>query len=177
MAEEKTIVKDERVYVIPLRRRWLKVVKYQRGKKAVKAVREFIIKHMKNNNVKIGKYLNEILWERGIRKPPHKVKVRTWKEDDVVKVELVDAPVEEKKEIKEEKKKVEEKKIEKPLEKEEVKETLEEEKKEVLEKGIKKKERKVSRTKEKFGDKEKSIMTKEEYIIGKTQKPHHEKRK
>ncbi|MCX6711539.1 MAG: 50S ribosomal protein L31e [Candidatus Woesearchaeota archaeon] len=177
MAEEKTIVKDERVYVIPLRRRWLKVVKYQRGKKAVKAVREFIIKHMKSNDVKIGKYLNETLWERGIRKPPHKVKVRTWKEDDVVKVELIDAPIEEKKmEVKEDKKKVEEKKVEKDKG-EEIKETLEEEKKEVLQKGITKKERKVSRTKEKFADKEKSIMTKEEKIIGKTQKPHHEKKK
>jgi large subunit ribosomal protein L31e len=177
MAEEKTIVKDERVYVIPLRRRWLKVVKYQRGKKAVKAVREFIIKHMKSNDVKIGKYLNETLWERGIRKPPHKVKVRTWKEDDVVKVELIDAPIEEKKmEVKEDKKKVEEKKVEKDKG-EEIKETLEEEKKEVLQKGITKKERKVSRTKEKFADKEKSIMAKEEYMIGKTQKPHHEKKK
>jgi large subunit ribosomal protein L31e len=173
MAEETK--KEERVYVIPLRKRWLKVVKYQRGKKAVKAVREFIIKHMKSNNVKIGKYLNEILWERGIRKPPHKVKVKTWKEDDVVKVELIDAPIEEKKvEVKEEK----EEKL-KPIkeEKEEVKEKLEEEKKEVLEKGIKKKERKITRVKEKFADKEKSIMTKEEKIIGKTQKPHHEKKK
>lgn len=132
---------------------------------------------MKSNNVKLGKYLNEKLWERGIRKPPHKVKVRTWKEEDVVKVELVDAPIEEKKtEVKEEKK-IEERKTEKPVEKEELKETLEEEKKEVLEKGIKTKERKVSRTKEKFADKEKSIMTKEEKIIGKIQKPHHEKRK
>jgi len=173
MAEETK--KEERVYVIPLRKRWLKVVKYQRGKKAVKAVREFIIKHMKSNNIKIGKYLNEKLWERGIRKPPHKVKVKTWKEDDVVKVELIDAPIEEKKvEVKEEK----EEKL-KPIkeEKEEVKEKLEEEKKEVLEKGIKKKERKITRVKEKFADKEKSIMTKEEKIIGKTQKPHHEKKK
>ena len=175
MAEE--IKKEERVYVIPLRKRWLKVVKYQRGKKAVKAVREFIIKHMKSNDVKIGKYLNEQLWERGIRNPPHKVKVRTWKEDDVVKVELVDAPIEKKKV-----EKIEEKKEVKPIkeEKEDIKETLEEEKKEVLQKEIKKKERNISRTsrtKEKFVDKEKSIMTKEEKIIGKTQKPHHEKKK
>ena len=35
MAEETK--KEERVYVIPLRKRWLKVVKYQRGKKAVKS--------------------------------------------------------------------------------------------------------------------------------------------
>jgi large subunit ribosomal protein L31e len=170
MVEE--IKKDERVYIIPLRKRWLKVVKYQRGKKAVKAVREFIAKHMKNDNVKIGKYLNEELWERGIRKPPHKIKVRTWKEDDFVKVELVDAPIEEKKV-----EKVEEKKVEKSVEKEEIKETLEEEKKQVLEKGINKKERKVARVKEKFVDKEKSIMAKEEKVIGKIQKPHHEKKK
>ena len=48
----------ERVYNIPLRRETLKVPPFKKANKAVKTVREFISKHMKSDNVAIGKYLN-----------------------------------------------------------------------------------------------------------------------
>ncbi|MFC1753718.1 50S ribosomal protein L31e [Thermoproteota archaeon] len=79
----------ERTYIIPLRREWLKTPRHKRAKKAVKAVKEFIEKHMKSDNVKVGGHLNLKIWERGIKNPPHKVKVTAIKEDDgMVKVEL-----------------------------------------------------------------------------------------
>lgn len=107
--EEKKIVL-ERAYIVPLRKEWLKSPKWKRTNKAVKAVKEFAAKHMKAETVKLGKYINKELWKHGIQNPPHKVKVNCSKDDKgVVTVELVGAPVEEKK--KEEKgKKVEEKK-------------------------------------------------------------------
>ena len=111
MAEEKKKEKEEkkvvleRVYVVPLRKEWLKSPKWKRTKKAVKAVKEFAAKHMKAETVKLGKYINKELWKHGIQNPPHKVKVNCSKDDKgVVTVELVGAPVEKPKEEKKGKK-------------------------------------------------------------------------
>ena len=79
----------ERTYIIPLRREWLKVPRYKRAKKASTAVREFLSKHMKSDNVKIGNGLNMELWKHGMKNPPHKIKINVIKEDDgTVKAEL-----------------------------------------------------------------------------------------
>jgi len=99
MAETKTAKadKNEREYVIPLRPEWRKVPRYQKTNKAVKAIKEFVVRHMKIrdrdlNKVKVDKFLNEILWSRGIRHPPTKIKVRVKREGDIVRVEAVDMP-------------------------------------------------------------------------------------
>ena len=95
----------ERVYTIPLRRETLKVPLFRKANKAVKTVQIFIAKHMKSDNVAIGKYLNLKIWKHGAKNPPGKVKVNAVKDDKgKVFVELVDAPkeapkVEEKKKI------------------------------------------------------------------------------
>lgn len=79
----------ERTYIIPLRRHWLMVPHYRRAKKAISALQNFIVKHMKSEDVRIGKMLNEEVWARGMKNPPHKVKVTIIKEDDgLVKAEL-----------------------------------------------------------------------------------------
>src|SRR3989338_7274824 len=93
----------ERIYNIPLRREWLKAPKYKRAKKAVNAVKKFLAKHMKDENVKLGKYLNLKLWEHGIKNPPHHIHVKVTKDDSgKVFAEIIGAP-EEKKETVEEK--------------------------------------------------------------------------
>lgn len=97
----------ERKYVIPLRKECMKVPIYLKTRKAVKAVRNFIAKHMKCEDVRIGPYLNHRLWERGNRHPPHKVEVlaekieeeKSKKKRSYVKVELFNAPKEEKKKM------------------------------------------------------------------------------
>ncbi len=94
MAETKTD-KIEREYVIPLRHRWQIVPRYQRTNKAVRAVREFLVRHMKvrdrdMDKIKVDKYLNEVLWNRGIKNPPSKIKVKAIKEGDIVRVELAE---------------------------------------------------------------------------------------
>lgn len=95
----KTKIEDitEREYIIPLRKEWKKVPKYRRAEKAIKAIKEFLVKHMKVydrdlNKIKIDKYLNEEVWFRGIKKPPMKIKVKAIKQGDIVRVELVDYP-------------------------------------------------------------------------------------
>ena len=96
MAEEKTL---KRTYNVPLRKEFLKVPKYKRAKKAVKALKQFLIKHMKSDNVKIGKYLNDEIWKHGIKNPPHHVKLNAIKDKEgLVTAELVGAPVVEKEE-------------------------------------------------------------------------------
>lgn len=97
MAEERKIT-IEREYVVPLRREWLKVPKYRRAKKAVRALKEFIAKHMKIydkdlTKVKVDMYLNNELKFRGVRKPWNKIKVKAIKYDDgTVAVKLVELP-------------------------------------------------------------------------------------
>jgi large subunit ribosomal protein L31e len=105
MSEKSTL---ERVYNVPLRKEFQKVPVYKRAKKAVSAMKSFLSRHMKSDEVKLGVYLNEKIWERGIKNPPHHVKVKAIKyEDGKVFAELVDAPIVEK--TKEEAKKVKEK--------------------------------------------------------------------
>jgi ribosomal protein L31E len=92
------MAKIERTYNIPLRKEWLKAPMYRRSKKATTAVREFLAKNMKVelSEVKIGKHLNEEVWSRGIRHPPHHVKVNVVKDDSgMVFAELVGHKIEE----------------------------------------------------------------------------------
>lgn len=92
--EEKKL---ERVYNVPLRKGWLKVPKYKRAKKAVKTLREFLIRHMKpaedekgRLKLKIGKMANLDIWKHGIKNPPHHLQVKVTKDSDgTVRAELV----------------------------------------------------------------------------------------
>lgn len=77
--EESKIV-IEREYNVPLRKEWLKAPNWNRTKKAVKALKEFLQKHMKSENVKLGIHLNEHMWNHGLKNPPHHVKVHVTKD-------------------------------------------------------------------------------------------------
>lgn len=89
----------EREYIVPLRKEWLKVPKYKRANKAVKALKQFIARHMKVydrdlRKVKIDMILNNEIRFRGMKKPPARIRVKAKKFDDgIVKVELVEIPV------------------------------------------------------------------------------------
>ena len=141
--EEASKIILERTYVVPLRMQTLKSPKYKKAKKAISTIKIFISKHMKSNDIKIGRYLNLKIWKHGIKNPPHKVKVTAAKDDKgMVFVELADAPkpkVEESKKpakkedkvVKEaEFKEIKEEKAEeaKKIEKEEIKELMKEQK-------------------------------------------------
>ncbi|MEA3514867.1 MAG: 50S ribosomal protein L31e [Nanoarchaeota archaeon] len=94
-AEPKIVV--ERMYNVPLRKGFQKAPKYRRAKKATNVLREFLAKHMKSDNIKLGKFLNMEVWKRGIKNPPHHVKVNVTKDSEgVVKAELVGAKTEKK---------------------------------------------------------------------------------
>ena len=88
----------ERTYNVPLRKEFQKAPMYRRAKKAVIALREFLMRHMKASEVKVGPALNHMIWARGIKHPPHHVKVNAVRDDaGVVKAELFGVKWEEKK--------------------------------------------------------------------------------
>ncbi len=89
--------KVEREYIIPLREKGRPVPRYKKTPKAVKTVKEFLVRHMKIRDrdlkkIKIDRFVNEVLWFRGIKNPPHKIKVKAIKQGEIVRVELVDIP-------------------------------------------------------------------------------------
>ncbi|RLF49483.1 MAG: 50S ribosomal protein L31e [Thermoplasmata archaeon] len=79
MAEEEVV----RVYTIPLGME-KGVPRTKRAQNAIYQIKRFIMRHMKadEDKVWIDPRLNEIIWERGIQKPPRKIKVRVIKFPD-----------------------------------------------------------------------------------------------
>jgi len=93
----------ERTYIIPLRRGWLKAPRYRRAKKAINTIKEFLVRHMKSEDVRLMPELNLEVWKHGMRNPPSRIKVNVVKDDKgVVKAQLFGSPMVQ--EIKEEKK-------------------------------------------------------------------------
>lgn len=72
---------DERIYIIPL-------AKARRGprnkwaKKSIRFLKEYMERHFKPESLIISQEVNEKIWERGIKKPPRKLKVRATKNID-----------------------------------------------------------------------------------------------
>ena len=177
----------ERIYTVPLRRAFSKAPNWRRTERAVNELRSFMQRHMKCDNVKIGKHLNLEMWSKGRKNPPARIQVKAIKdkekvkdvEVDVVRVELVNAPIEGKKTKDVKKSKTTEKK-------ESLDEKLAEEKKEVLEKPLDKKETNAQRTvgegkdfkmHEQLQTKEIEKKMREEKMIPHDQKPSHQKKK
>ena len=114
---------EEKIFTIPLREVFNRG-RVHRAHDASRLVRNFLIRHMKSDKVKIGKSINENIWKKGIQKPPRKVRVHAIKEEDVVYAELLGVEI--KTPSKEDLKKKEQKKKEK---KEKIKEERKERKK------------------------------------------------
>lgn len=72
-----------RKYTIPLDRVMISP-RHKRAKRAVNIIREFAIKHMKSREVLISPDLNLIIWKKGIRNPPKRVKVTMERDEDGV---------------------------------------------------------------------------------------------
>ncbi len=71
----------ERVYTINLGKVLLSP-NNQRAKRAINMIREFAIHHMKSEDIKIEEEVSHLVWGRGIRHPPRKIRVKLTKDDD-----------------------------------------------------------------------------------------------
>lgn len=152
---------NEAEYIIPLRKEVMKVAKYDRTKKAVIAVRQFLQKHTKSKNVLLGKELNKKLQKGGRKNVVSKVHVKVLQDEDKYRAELIGFPIELAKDKEEKKgKKADKTEKAKVLEKDEVKE-------EAKEKPAQKEEPK----------KEVTEKIRQEKIVKKSEKPKNEKKK
>ncbi len=70
----------ERIYTINLGKVLLSP-NNQRAKRAINMIREFATKHMKSENIKIEEEVSHLVWARGIRHPPRKIRVKITKDD------------------------------------------------------------------------------------------------
>ena len=92
---EKIEKKIEKEFIIPLRRKFKKTARYKRVPKAIRAIKEYLVRHMKVydrdlSKIKLDKYLNEFVWTRGIKNPPSKIKVRAFVDGEFIRAELAE---------------------------------------------------------------------------------------
>jgi len=90
--EEEEIV-EERIYTVPLGKAWIMPPR-KRTPRAMRMLRAFVTKHMKLEAKKEGEEeeeprklvisneVNEKVWERGVEKPPRKIRVRAAKDKE-----------------------------------------------------------------------------------------------
>ncbi|HIE46814.1 MAG TPA: 50S ribosomal protein L31, partial [Nitrosopumilus sp.] len=71
----------ERVYTINLGKVKLSQSQH-RAVRAINMIREFARHHMKIEEIKIEEELAHLIWSKGVRNPPRKVRVRMTKTDD-----------------------------------------------------------------------------------------------
>ena len=119
----------ERIYTINLRKATLKAPRWEKSKRSVAFVREFLKRHMKGDEIRIGKSITEEIWKSGNQNPPAKIRIhavdREEEDKKVILAELLGVAFAEEKEKKkkEKKKEKEEKKPEEKAKPEEKKET------------------------------------------------------
>ncbi|MFA6328297.1 MAG: 50S ribosomal protein L31e [Candidatus Micrarchaeia archaeon] len=79
----------ERIYTIPLRDAF-EHPRNKRGKRAIRLIQEFALRHMKADDVRVSEGVNSTILRDGIEKPPRRIKVRMVKGDDaLVRVWLI----------------------------------------------------------------------------------------
>ncbi len=72
---------DERIYIVPLVKA-RKGPRNKRAKKAIRYLKDYVKRHFKPESLVITQEVNQKIWERGIQKPPRKLKIRATKNID-----------------------------------------------------------------------------------------------
>ena len=79
--EEGLEIVEEKFYDLNLRRIWT-APREKRTPRAVRYIRDFAARRMKSDDVSISEETNQLLWARGISKPPRHVRLRVVKDKD-----------------------------------------------------------------------------------------------
>ncbi len=116
---------EEKIFTINIRKSIANAPKWEKSKKSVAVVRNFLKRHMKGDEIKIGQSITEEIWKGGNQNPPCKIRIKAIKTEEgegeekkkIIKAEMLGVvfPEELKKEKKKEKPK-EQKTEEKPKE-------------------------------------------------------------
>jgi large subunit ribosomal protein L31e len=70
-----------RTYTVPLRNAF-EAPRYRRAKVAIRIIREFAVRHMKGEEIKIEEEVNELIWSRGIKNPPRLMRLEMERDKD-----------------------------------------------------------------------------------------------
>jgi ribosomal protein L31E len=100
MAEKEKTPSIERIYTIPLRKEWLKEPRARRTKRSILAIRDFVRRHTKSKKIKISKGVNELIFSRGFKKPPGRIKIEVHGDLETVQAKLPGEVIEKKEEKK-----------------------------------------------------------------------------
>jgi large subunit ribosomal protein L31e len=65
----------ERIYTVPLKEAW-NAQRYRRSERAIMVLKKFAKRHMKAEEVSIDTTVNEAIWAKGIKNPPHRIRVK-----------------------------------------------------------------------------------------------------
>ena len=76
--EQKEDITEERTYTVPLSRAYLRPPK-KRAKRAIALLRAFFKRHMKPEDLVILPEVNQYIWERGIERPPRRIRIKATK--------------------------------------------------------------------------------------------------
>lgn len=79
--EEGLEIVEEKFYDLNLRRIWT-APREKRTPRAVRYIRDFAARRMKSDDVSISEETNQLLWARGISKPPRHLRLRVVKDKD-----------------------------------------------------------------------------------------------
>jgi large subunit ribosomal protein L31e len=79
--EEGIEVVEERFFTVPFRKVWI-APRGKRTPRAVRILKEFVRRNMKVENVRLSNEVNEVIWSRGIKKPPRRLRIRAVKDKE-----------------------------------------------------------------------------------------------
>ena len=79
--EEELEIVEEKFYDLNLRRIW-NAPREKRTPRAIRFLREFVAQRMKTTEVSLSEETNSMLWQRGISKPPRKIRIRVVKDKE-----------------------------------------------------------------------------------------------
>ena len=89
--EEEEEIIDERIYNVPLRKAYWTGSRLRRANRSVRILKKFVERHMKPEELHIQPEVNELIWSRGIEKPPRRIRIRATKNDEnLVRVYLAE---------------------------------------------------------------------------------------
>ena len=80
--EEELEIVEEKFYDLNMRRIWSVPPRWKRTPRAVRFLRNYVSRRMKTDDIAISEETNQILWARGMSKPPRKIRVRVVKDKD-----------------------------------------------------------------------------------------------
>jgi large subunit ribosomal protein L31e len=81
----------ERIYTVPLKEAW-NAQRYRRSERAMMVLKAFALRHMKATSITVDTSVNEAIWTRGIKSPPHRIRVKMTKNDEgAVTITLAEA--------------------------------------------------------------------------------------